>query len=143
MDILFADQEDKIHGKFRSVEVKQPDGTIRQMEVSEKWLLTKKLKKEMASAPEDWIQANFIGPRGDRIEILKIGKDVDRDTVSEFRDHDTGQLYGMYAFSAGEEEVNLIQKAMYDEVKRQMVEMQPFIDEEVRRSIHGEDKSRR
>jgi len=96
MDRLFADQEDERYGQFRSVEVKQPDGATRHMEVTDKWLVTQKLKKEMAAQPEDWIQANFIGPYSDRIAILRIGEDVDQGTVSEFRDPDTGQLYGMY-----------------------------------------------
>ena len=138
---LFADQEDERHGEYKVAQVKQPDGSVREIEVTEKWLIIQKLKKEQAVAPHDWIQANFIGPYGERIEIRKIGQGIDRDTVSDLRDPDTGQVYGFYLFKAGNEEIHLTTKAIYDEMKDQMARMQPFIDSEVRHMMYGEESS--
>lgn len=137
---LFADQEDEHYGQYRSVKVKQPDGSVRQMDVTDKWLIIQKLKKQMEADPQNWIQANFIGPHGERIEILKIGQDVDRDSVSDLRDSVTGQLYGTYLFKSGKEEVCLTTKSFWNEMKQQIARMQPFIDAEVRQAIDGENR---
>ena len=134
---LFADQEDEHYGEYITAELNKTGREIAQ--VTKKWFRIQKLKEQMQAEPHEWIQINFLGPHGDRIEILKIGRDIEAATVAEFKDSASGQLYGMYSFKAGKEEHNIVAKRLWDYMKEKLAKMQPFIDAEVHRAIYGED----
>ena len=135
---LFADQEDERHGEYIVAQVKKPKGGVVEMEVTRKWARIQERKEQMDAAPEEWVQINFIGPRGGRIEILKIGEEIDAAIVDEFLDPDTGQLYGFYMFQAGQEQTQVVIKSMWDIKKQQLAALQPFIDSEVHRAMDGD-----
>lgn len=89
----------------------------------------------MSKVPESSIILFLIGPHGEKTAMLTIGKDIEQATVDEFRDPDTGAIYGGYIFEKGQENTFLLQKSLYNKMKTQMNSMKGFINSEVDRAL--------
>ena len=126
---------DALFGKKVTVELPDGSGGQRRITVTEKWLQKMIAEKRMREVPESSVVVFLIGPHGEKTATLQIGEDIDQDTVDEFRDPDTGALYGGYAFENGQENTFLLQKRIYDEMEAQMADMRGFIDSEVDRAL--------
>lgn len=111
---LFADEEDEMHGQYEPFEVPLPNGASKTVMVSEKWIRITQRRKSMEAAPTEWVRVNFMGPRGRRVEILEVGREVPADVVRNNRDPETGELFGVYAFRDGEEVCHVMQKELFD-----------------------------
>jgi hypothetical protein len=134
---LFADERDEKIGEFREVSVNQPDGSISTILVTEKWLQIQKLEELLKTSPEEYVKVNFIGPQGRRLEILKIGDEIESEMVRDFIDNKSNELYGIYSFSDGEENIHLVTKPIWEEALQRMADLVPFINSEVKHIIDG------
>jgi len=136
---LFADERDEKIGEFREVRVKQPDGSTSKMFVTEKWLQIQKLEELLKKSPDEYVKVNFIGPKGRRLEILKIGDEIESEMVRDFIDNKSNELYGLYSFSDGEENIHIVVKSIWEEALQRMADLVPFINSEVRHIIDGSE----
>jgi hypothetical protein len=111
---LFSDEEDQVHGQYEPFEVPLPNGASKTVMVTEKWIRITQRRKFLEAAPTEWVRINFMGPRGRRVEILEIGREVPAEVVQNNRDPETGDLFGVYAFRDGEEVCHVMHKELFD-----------------------------
>lgn len=134
MKKLFADEEDQKYGTFTRFQYSLPTGEIAEVYATEKWLQIQKLEKERKQSPNDWVKINFSGPNGTRIEILKVGTDIDEDEVAEKKDPETGELFGIYFFGEGKELRYLTERWLWTKIKDNIARL---VKESVKDAMEG------
>jgi len=135
---LYADEEDQVHGQFTKMKMNYK-GVEKDFLVSEKWLQIKKIENEMKREPGRWVKINFAGPRGERIEYLEIGTDIEPHEIEEKLDPETHELFGIYFFEGESETLYVVQKWMWDQLK---VDISTLVEEEVKNAMYGSNESK-
>lgn len=119
---------DRLFGKWVKMQLPQPDGSIKEVPVTEKWLAKMQGEKKMSQVAQVHIwdvrcgmsAMDFLmeGP-GDpfRIEQWTIGKQISQTQYDRFRDKN-GDLYVSVNYKEGEPEQILLSKPAWDELMR-------------------------
>ena len=110
---------DALFGKKITFDVPDTRGGRRKLRVTEKRMEQMVAEKRLSEAPDSSIVLFLIGPHGAKTATMRIGEDIDQTKVDEFRDPETGVIYGLYHFlPGGVENTYLVQRCMYEETKK-------------------------
>lgn len=109
---------DAIFGKRIVVEVPGPFGHVRRITVTEKWMKKMIAQKRAHEVNNGLIRLIMDGPHGERTATLRLGVDIDEQTVGEFFDFETAAVYGMYCYKDGEEVQFFVSRKVYEETKK-------------------------
>lgn len=105
-------------GKKVEIEVLDGKGGRKKVKVSEKqfseWVAEGRIREV------EGFKAHISDPmRGDYTEIWKVGRDLPRQTYDEFKDGN-GDVYVMVVYEAGQPEMNLVKKEIWDQLEEQI-----------------------
>ena len=115
---------DALFGEKTTLEVRQDDGTLRNVRVSKAWL--KKMEAEgtmtMTKAAENAVHVHIVGPDGLEDGQVTVGKDIPEDQYRKLVDPETGALYALKAYENGVPSTTIISREMWEKAKRAMGE---------------------
>ncbi|MFH1605185.1 MAG: hypothetical protein ABIH03_14925 [Pseudomonadota bacterium] len=109
---------DALHGERVSVEVPCPDGTMRRVSVTKKWLEREEQLGNISKVT-GLVLVHVAEPgRGCYVATWKIGQDVDADTVKRRLDPETQALYAIVVYTDGIRETHLCDPGTWAEAQR-------------------------
>jgi hypothetical protein len=103
---------DSLFGEKVSLEIPGHDGTIIRRQVTKRWLESMQQGGKMTQIPS--VRVHLIHPAGNRDLDWVIGTDVSQETVDRFRDSETGDLYAMTYFQAGEPKMTVLKRSFWE-----------------------------
>ncbi len=86
---------DALFGKKVTCELPAPDGQIVKRQVTKKWLDKMQQAGEVKQIDEPLIRVHMLHPSGNTVEYWTVGKDIDQETVDNFRDAESGDIYAL------------------------------------------------
>jgi hypothetical protein len=109
---------DGFFGRRTTINVPLPDGTSRQIGVTEKWL--RKMQATGAISPfisaEGMVEVHHYDAfAGYSLRLWKIGEDVDQQMVAEFQDPESNSLYVMTVYKGQESKTMVLKRSQWDE----------------------------
>jgi hypothetical protein len=111
---------DAIFGKKMTIQVPQKDGTVRDVRVTKAWYEKMLADGKMSVAPKNTVHVHIIGPYGLRRDSLVVGVDIPAERYERLVDPQTGSLYAIEVFEAGEPSMTIVPRAIWEEAKRQL-----------------------
>ena len=112
---------DRLFGKRVTLRIPGPDGTTREVSVTENWLAQQKQQGTMSQLQDDDIPVHVADPfKGCYETTWKIGRDIAADTVDRRRDPKTGRLYAIVVYKDGSPEMFLCDQATWAEAKQKL-----------------------
>lgn len=112
---------DSFFGKKIELEIPDHEGKIIRRKVTQKWYDKMKNQGQIRDIKADVIRVHMINPvSGDSIEYWVVGEDVDTETVNEFCDPATGDLYAMTRFVDGQPERGVMKRDFWKRAKNAM-----------------------
>lgn len=111
---------DRMFGERVDVEVPGPDGQVRRVSVTKKWLAEQERLGTMSKVT-DVVQVHVADPfRGCYVAVWKIGQDVDADTVKRRLDTETQALYAIVAYKQGKPQWALCDRGTWTQAQQKL-----------------------
>ena len=111
---------DSLFGEKLTIELPGPEGTVLKRTVTKKWFERMQREQKIREMAEPVVRAHVLSPLGYRVQHWVIGREMDDDQCQRFRDADTGDLYVLTYFEAGEEKQKMLVKHVWEQAKAQM-----------------------
>jgi hypothetical protein len=108
---------DSLFGKKATIEVKQDDGSVRQVRVTQAWL--KQMERDDVLGISTPVQVYVIGPNGSEERQMLVGIDIPEDKYRQLVDPTTGALYALEVIEEGSTKNMIVKKEMWETAKRQ------------------------
>lgn len=112
---------DRLFGKRVSLQVRGPDGTTREVSVTEKWVAEQERLGKMSPQSEIVLVQVADPLRGCYQATWKIGQDIDADTAKRRADPSSGRLHAIVVYKEGKPETFLCDPATWAEAKQKLV----------------------
>jgi hypothetical protein len=111
---------DSLFGEKLRIDLPGPNGAVRERTVTKKWFKKMQREQKIREVTEPVARAHVLSPAGYRIQHWVIGREIDRQQWERFRDADTGDLYVLLSFEAGEPRQHVLARQLWEEAKIQM-----------------------
>lgn len=105
---------DALNGKRVTMQFTGPDGSVREISVTENWLAEQERNGKMSQV----VPVHVADPiRGCHDTLWKIGEDIDADTVTRRADPSSGSLYAIVVYTEGKPQTYLCDEGTWREAK--------------------------
>src|ERR1051326_3698236 len=111
---------DSLFGEKLTIELPRADGTLGKRTVTKKWFEQMQREEKIRELTQPAVRAHILSPAGYRIQHWVIGQDIDDQQYERFRDPDTGELYVLLSFEAGEQRQHVLVRGLWEEAKAKM-----------------------
>jgi hypothetical protein len=120
---------DSLFGERITVELPLPDGTIRSVRVTKKWLQDLEGRKLARNVTATTVRVNILDPLGRlhsndasdvRIEYHVIGKTISEEQYAQFVDSETKELYAIVSYEDGKPPRFFLERALWEKGRRDM-----------------------
>lgn len=111
---------DALFGEKVTCELPAPDGRIIKRQVTKKWLEKMQQAGEVKPIDEPLIRVHMLNPYGNTVEYWIIGKDIDQETVNQFLDAESGDIYAMTHFEEGVPQKSILKKEAWEKARQLM-----------------------
>jgi hypothetical protein len=134
---------DALFGERVALELPSPNGGVKKVEVTKKWLERMQREGKMKQVSSPPVKVNILDPMGGmsfeefddpadfldalgesrdehRVEYWTIGEQVPQEQHDEFVDPDTKELYALTKYEDGKPSTYLIQKSMWEQAREAM-----------------------
>ncbi len=111
---------DSLFGEKITIELPGPNGAFLKRTVTKKWFEQMQREQKIGEVTEPAVRAHVLSPLGYRVQHWVIGRDIDDEQCERFRDPDTGDLYVLTCFEAGEEKQTVLVKQVWEQAKARM-----------------------
>ncbi|HVZ00963.1 MAG TPA: hypothetical protein VHA35_15760 [Dongiaceae bacterium] len=103
---------DALFGKKLTVEVPQEDGTVRRIQVTEKWLRDAEASGKLVpvQAAPTVTTVHVVSPYGLRDIEFVVGEDIPEDRYEQLVDRETNALYALEVFRDGVPEMTIVRR---------------------------------
>jgi hypothetical protein len=106
---------DSLFGEKVTLEQPDQDGKTMRRQVTKKWLKT--MQQEGKIRELRVVRVHVLHPFGNRDLEWVIGQDVDQETVDQFRDSETGDLYAVTHFEEGQPTTSVMKKSFWERAR--------------------------
>jgi len=139
----YVDFWDKLFGKRVSFDLPMPDGSVKKMRVTMKWLEKIQKQRLMKDVTSEMVKVNILDPTGgisqenyedptqfieslleqkeiQRVEYWRIGDRVTQEQYDNFLDSETGELYAITTYEDGKPRTFITQRSMWEQAREEM-----------------------
>ena len=110
---------DELFGDRVTLEVPNTEGQTIKRQVTKKWL--EKMEADGHIKPsQPVVRVHLLGLSGKTVEHWLVGTDIDQETVDEFRDVATGDIYASTHLEKGKPQTFVIKKEEWETLRRKL-----------------------
>ena len=108
---------DQLFGEKITLELPDGNGKIVKRTVTKKWM-DQMMNQGKMSIVTDVIRVHILDPLyedGYKVENWTIGEDINQETVTNFQDPQTGDLYAIVVYENGKGKTMVLKKELFDD----------------------------
>lgn len=134
---------DSLFGKRITLELPSPDGTVRKVQVTEKWFQEMQRQGKVSPITGTTVKVNVLDPMGGTdlsnldapsklfeavmepkqehlVETWTVGKEISHDQYQRFVDPQTQELYVLIKYDKGKRSRHTVPRSLWNQAKQMM-----------------------